>query len=48
MDANAKIKRGNRMTLSPMTISLIAVLFSGFVIAVSLGTAAYFANEKNY
>ena len=36
------------MTFSPMAIALIGVLFSGFVIAVSLGTAAYFANEKNY
>ena len=34
------------MTFSPTAISLIAVLFSGFVIAVSLGTAAYYANEK--
>ena len=36
------------MTYSPTAIALISVLFSGFVIAVSLGTAAYFANEKNY
>ena len=36
------------MTLSPMAIALIAVLVSGYTIAVSLGTAAYFANEKNY
>ena len=36
------------MTLSPMAIALIAVLFSGYVFGVSLGTAAYFANEKNY
>ncbi|MEL6495484.1 MAG: endonuclease [Cyanobacteria bacterium J06623_7] len=36
------------MTFSPIAISLIAVVFSGFVIAVSLGTVAYFANEKNY
>ena len=36
------------MTFSPMAITLIGVVFSGFVIAVSVGTAAYFANEKNY
>ncbi|MEL6927494.1 MAG: endonuclease [Cyanobacteria bacterium J06600_6] len=36
------------MTLSPMMIALIAVLVGGYTIAVWLGTAAYFANEKNY
>ncbi|MEL6579126.1 MAG: endonuclease [Cyanobacteria bacterium J06621_12] len=36
------------MIYSPTAIALIAVLVSGYVIAVSLGTAAYFANEKNY
>ena len=36
------------MIYSPTAIALIAVLVSGYVIAVSLGTVAYFANEKNY
>lgn len=36
------------MTFSPMAIALIGVLVSGYVLAVILGTAAYFANEKNY
>lgn len=36
------------MTFSPTAIALIAVMFTGFVLAISLGTAAYFANEKNY
>lgn len=36
------------MTFSPTAIALVAVVFTGFIIAVSLGTAAYFANEKNY
>jgi len=36
------------MTFSPTAIALIAVLVTGYVTAVGLGTAAYFANEKNY
>ena len=36
------------MTLSPIAIALIGVLFTGYILAVALGTAAYFANEKNY
>jgi hypothetical protein len=36
------------MTFSPTAIALIAVLISGYLIAVTLGTVAYFANEKNY
>ena len=40
--------RGKTMTLSPMAIALIGVLFTGYILAVALGTVAYFANEKNY
>ena len=36
------------MTLSPMAIALIGVLVTGYILAVALGTVAYFANEKNY
>ena len=36
------------MTLSPTAIALIAVVTIGYLAAVSLGTWAYFANEKNY
>ena len=36
------------MTFSPVAIALIGVLFSGYIVAVAIGTAAYFANEKNY
>ncbi len=36
------------MTFSPTAIALIGVLITGYVMAVSLGTLAYFANEKNY
>lgn len=36
------------MTFSPTAIALIAVIITGFLLGVSLGTAAYFANEKNY
>jgi hypothetical protein len=36
------------MTFSPMAIALVAVLVSGYIIAVTIGTLAYFANEKNY
>ncbi|MBW4533753.1 MAG: hypothetical protein KME09_07430 [Pleurocapsa minor HA4230-MV1] len=45
---NANTKRGLMMTFSPTAIALIVVLISGYVIGVSLGTIAYFANEKNY
>jgi hypothetical protein len=45
---NANTKRGSMMTFSPTAIALIVVLVSGYVIAVSLGTVAYFANKKNY
>ena len=34
------------MTLSPTAIVLIAVITTGYLAAVSLGTWAYFANEK--
>ena len=34
------------MTLSPTMIVLIAVITTGYLAAVSLGTLAYFANEK--
>ena len=46
MDGN--LLRGKTMTLSPMAIALIGVLFTGYLLAVALGTVAYFANEKNY
>ena len=36
------------MTFSPTAIALITVIVTGFVLGVTLGTAAYFANEKNY
>ncbi|WP_019505667.1 hypothetical protein [Pleurocapsa sp. PCC 7319] len=36
------------MTLSPDAIALITVLILGYLLAVSIGTWAYFANEKNY
>ena len=45
---NANLVRGQTMTLSPTAIALIMVIFTGCVLGVSLGTAAYFANEKNY
>lgn len=41
-------QRGSIMTLSPTAIALILVLTIGYVAAVSIGTWAYFANEKNY
>jgi hypothetical protein len=44
----ANKKRGSMMTFSPTAIALIVVLVSGYVIGVSLGTVAYFANKKNY
>ncbi|MFM2312383.1 MAG: hypothetical protein RLZZ04_1659 [Cyanobacteriota bacterium] len=44
----AQINRGLRMTFTPTAIVLIAVLTSGYVLAVAIGTMAYFANEKNY
>jgi hypothetical protein len=34
------------MTLPPTAIALIAVLIIGYVAAISFGTWAYFANEK--
>ena len=34
------------MTLSPSAIVLIAVITIGYLAAVSIGTLAYFANEK--
>ena len=40
--------KGKTMTFSPTAIALIAVLITGYIAAVSLGTIAYFANEKNY
>lgn len=36
------------MSLSVYAIALISVLTAGYILAVSLGTIAYFANEKNY
>jgi hypothetical protein len=36
------------MTLSIYAIALIAVIITGYIMAVSIGTIAYFANEKNY
>ena len=34
------------MSLSPDAIALIVVLSVGYLMAVGLGTVAYFANEK--
>ena len=34
------------MTLSPIALVLIAVITTGYLAAVSIGTLAYFANEK--
>ena len=34
------------MTLSPSAICLIAVIAIGYLAAVSIGTWAYYANEK--
>ncbi len=34
------------MTLSPSIIILITVIITGYLAAVSIGTWAYFANEK--
>jgi hypothetical protein len=45
---NAQINRGLRMTFTPAAIALIAVLLSGYLLAVAIGSIAYFANEKNY
>jgi hypothetical protein len=45
---NANTKGDSMMTFSPTAIALIVVLISGYVIGVSLGAVAYFANEKNY
>ena len=36
------------MTFSPTAIALIGVLFTGYILAIALGTVAYYANEKNY
>ena len=36
------------MTFSPTAIALLGVLITGYILAVSLGTIAYYANEKNY
>jgi hypothetical protein len=44
----AQTNRGLKMTFTPTAIALIAVLISGYVLAVVIGTMAYFANEKNY
>ncbi len=44
----ANKERGKMMTFSPAAIALIAVLVTGYVMGVSLGTVAYFANEKDY
>jgi hypothetical protein len=40
--------RGFKMTLSAYTIALVAVIITGYIMAVGLGTIAYFANKKNY
>ncbi len=45
MQINQEVKK---MTLSSYAIALVAVLTVGYIFAVSLGTVAYFANEKNY
>jgi len=34
------------MTLSPDTIALIAVVITGYIAAISIGTWAYFADKK--
>jgi hypothetical protein len=34
------------MTLSPSVIVLIAVITTGYLSAIGLGTLAYFANER--
>lgn len=44
----ANQSKGLIMTLSVYAIALAAVLFLGYLLAVSLGTWAYFSNEKNY
>ena len=36
------------MTFSPIAIALLGVLITGYILAVGLGTIAYYANEKNY
>jgi uncharacterized membrane protein len=41
-----KFSTGVIMTLSFSTTSLIIVITVGYLLAVSLGTVAYFANEK--
>ena len=34
------------MTLSSYLVALVSVLLTGYILAVGLGTIAYFANEK--
>lgn len=34
------------MTLSSYLVALVSVLSAGYVLAIGLGTAAYFANDK--
>ncbi|MEM7759879.1 MAG: endonuclease [Cyanobacteria bacterium P01_A01_bin.40] len=36
------------MTLTPAALGLIAVFVIGYLAAISFGTWAYFANEKDY
>jgi hypothetical protein len=38
--------RGEIMTLSPSAIALIAVLIIGYLLAVGIGSLAYFASEN--
>ena len=34
------------MTLSSYLVALVSVLSAGYIVAVGLGTIAYFANDK--
>ena len=36
------------MTFSPTALALIGVMIAGYLLAIGLGTMAYFANEKNH
>ncbi|MEM8721177.1 MAG: endonuclease [Cyanobacteria bacterium P01_G01_bin.39] len=36
------------MTFTPAALGLIAVLIIGYLAAISIGTWAYFSNEKDY
>ena len=36
------------MFLSDYSIALVGVIVAGYILGVSLGTMAYYANEKNY